>query len=577
MKSCFRRTVRALLATTLTSALTFIPLLSAGATNNAQSCGAAGYNGPHGCVLLNGSTWAGPLASLGDLNVYNNGTNLEYLGPDHGYSWQYQCTELAIRYAAIVWHEGSNFSSPEQAWNKAGWSGSAVNMWQVASKLAVPLQKIPNGSGAPHFGDLIIFSGATVGHVGVVVKVSSGRLYFVGENQASAPAEAWIPINSSNVASPGGDFSNTLQPVGWLRGPASGDWAVKPTQAPKVAAPFQLDGVSCSSASSCMAVGSYTSSVNKNVATVERWNGNDWTSQTPAIPSGATSSSLLGISCASRASCMAVGTYTYRSGDIFMLGDSWNGNRWSVTAIPPLIGSDLSTLRAVSCPSATYCLAVGDGASAARKDVSVSEHWNGSSWSLLNLPIPSGATYVKVMGVSCSTASACTAVGSVGTRDPSSGAEFTLADRWNGAAWAPQVTANPGGFMYRELQSVSCPTSTFCMAVGNITNSAGENSTLSEQFGPRGWTIAAAPKTPGQQFRNLFGVSCTSSKNCVAVGYNQNSPQSYVPISDGWNGTVWQSQTSPAVPGDAYAELFGVSCSTTTSCAATGYNVAENE
>jgi hypothetical protein len=528
-------------------------------------------------VLLSGSAWAGALADVGDLDVYNNGTNLDYLGPDHGYSWQYQCTELAIRYAAIVWHEGSNFSSPEKAWYNAGWSGSAVNMWTIAPKLAVPLQQIPNGSGAPHFGDLIIFSGADVGHVGVVVKVSDGRLYFVGENQASAPAEAWIPINGSNVASPGGGFSDTLQPLGWLRGPASGNWSVKPTQNPSGGTSYQLDGVSCSSSSNCVAVGSYSASGNQNVATVERWNGSAWNRQTPALPSGATSSSLLGVSCTAASHCMAVGSYTFTSGDTFMLGDTWDGATWKVTPIAPLIGSELSTLRSVACPSSTDCLAVGDGTSSANKEVPVSERWDGTSWRLLSVPIPSGASYVKVMGVSCSSSTVCTAVGSVGSRDPSSGAEFTLADRWNGTTWTLETTVNPGGEMYRELQSVSCPTSTFCMAVGNVTNSAGRDSTLSEQYGKNGWTVNVTPNPSGQLFRNLFGVSCPSSHACTAVGYNQNSPSSYVDISYGWNGKAWQPQTSPAVAGDSYVELFSVSCSTSTNCAATGSDVAENE
>ena len=196
----------------------------AGPVGSAPSaCGSAGYNGPWGCVLLSGAAWAPGLAGLGDLNVYNNGTNLNHFGPDVGYTSEYQCTELAVRYAALVWNEGSNQSKPENAWYNAGWNGSAQGMWNVAPKLSVPLRQIPNGTGAPEFGDLIIFSeSGGPGHVGVVVSVdrSNGRLYFVGENQYAAPAEAWIPINSSNVASPGGDFSNTLQPVGWLRGSA---------------------------------------------------------------------------------------------------------------------------------------------------------------------------------------------------------------------------------------------------------------------------------------------------------------------------------------------------------------------
>jgi hypothetical protein len=133
----------------------------------ASPCGSAGYGGPWGCVLLPGSAWAPNLAGLGDLNVYNNGTNLTYKGPDLGYSWEYQCTELAVRYAALAWHEGSNLAKPEDAWYGAGWNGSAQDMWNVAPKLPVSLLRIANGISAPQFGDLIVFSeSGGPGHVG---------------------------------------------------------------------------------------------------------------------------------------------------------------------------------------------------------------------------------------------------------------------------------------------------------------------------------------------------------------------------------------------------------------------------
>jgi len=176
-------------------------------------CGSAGYSGPIGCVLVYGSDWAPSLAGLGDLNVYNNGTNLNHFGSDVGYTYQYQCTELAVRFADVVLHEGN-----ENSWYNAGWSGAAQDMWRVGPSLPVPLQQIANGAGPPRLGDLLIFTeSGGPGHVGVVQGVTGGRLYFVSENAYSAPGLTSIPINSQNVATASG-FSNTLTVVGWLRG-----------------------------------------------------------------------------------------------------------------------------------------------------------------------------------------------------------------------------------------------------------------------------------------------------------------------------------------------------------------------
>ena len=183
------------------------------AQSTAAGCGNAGYSGPIGCVLVYGSDWAPSLADLGDLNVYNNGTDPLHFGSDVGYTSQYQCTELAVRFADVVLHEGN-----ENSWLNAGWSRAAQDMWRVGPSLPVPMQQIANGVGLPQLGDLLIFSeSGGPGHVGVVQGVSGGRLYFVSENNYSAPGLTSIPINSQNVATASG-FSKRLTVVGWLRG-----------------------------------------------------------------------------------------------------------------------------------------------------------------------------------------------------------------------------------------------------------------------------------------------------------------------------------------------------------------------
>jgi hypothetical protein len=58
-------------------------------------------------------------------------------------------------------------------------------------------------------------------------------------------------------------------------------------------------------------------------------------------------------------------------------------------------------------------------------------------------------------GVSCSSAKACTAVGSSGND--------TLAERWDGRNWAVQSTLNPvTGTYFSELVGVSCSSACAC-------------------------------------------------------------------------------------------------------------------
>ena len=72
-----------------------------------------------------------------------------------------------------------------------------------------------------------------------------------------------------------------------------------------------------------------------------------------------------------------------------------------------------------------------------------------------------------LQGVSCTSATACTAVGDYVNRD---GTQVTLAERWNGTSWTIQSTPNPTGAQYAgwtaTLQGVSCTSATACTAVG---------------------------------------------------------------------------------------------------------------
>jgi hypothetical protein len=73
----------------------------------------------------------------------------------------------------------------------------------------------------------------------------------------------------------------------------------------------------------------------------------------------------------------------------------------------------------------------------------------------------------QLESVSCSSATACTAVGNY---LDTSGITVTLAESWDGSAWQKHPTPNPSGdtttSVAPDLLGVSCPASDFCEAVG---------------------------------------------------------------------------------------------------------------
>ena len=69
-----------------------------------------------------------------------------------------------------------------------------------------------------------------------------------------------------------------------------------------------LLGVSCTGPSACVAVGDYVNTSNAQQTLVESWNGHGW-SITPSPNRGNSSNDLNAVSCSGPTSCVAVGDY----------------------------------------------------------------------------------------------------------------------------------------------------------------------------------------------------------------------------------------------------------------------------
>ena len=212
-------------------------------------------------------------------------------------------------------------------------------------------------------------------------------------------------------------------------------------------------------------------------------------------------------------------------------------------------------LTDVSCLNSSACYAVGwyvgPGGSLPKK--ALVEKWDGTKWTPQSAPSPGTPTILNA--VSCTSESACTAVGSY---VDANGATKTLAERWNGTAWSTQTTFDPSGASVSRLEDVSCVSASFCMAAGKANDEAEEG--LAERWTGSAWV--SAPSLGGP----ITGVSCTSQTTCVAVG--EKSGEKYVNGVQGeyWNGTAW----SPKNP-SGYKAASRVSCLGSLACFAAGH------
>ena len=349
-------------------------------------------------------------------------------------------------------------------------------------------------------------------------------------------------------------------------------WKVLATPNPAGSIVNYLNGVWCSSATACTAVGDSiagakhaTRQAGPLAATLaEAWNGTAWVIQDTPSPAGNGGLDVLdSVSCRSAASCVAIG---YLGGRAKALGETWNGTTWALEATPD--PGRHTSLAGVSCGPAAACTAVGTYRNGLGTHLSLAQVWNGSTWTLQAAVSPVGAVPSDVVGVSCPSVTVCTAVGFF---DNGPGTVATLAEHWNGTAWAIQPTPNPAGAARNSLASVSCTSAKACIAVGK-SRGGRSGATLAESWNGKTWTVQSAPTPPGA-FGGLAGVSCTSRTACIAVGSYTNAVNDAVPLAESWNGTSWTIQNAVSPPGSYSATLSGVSCGSSSACVAVGdYN-----
>jgi hypothetical protein len=386
---------------------------------------------------------------------------------------------------------------------------------------------------------------------------------------ASSPGHSAVPVFSSadGVSCPRASYCvavgayNANDVVRVLTELWNGtSWSVVPSPGPHGAVSSMLTAVSCLSASHCVAVGSYTDGSDRTRALTEIWNGSSWAIIGSPKPKGGTEIGLSGVSCATASHCVAVGSYTNHASVPVTLTELWNGSSWSVVASPNPVGSSSSSLAAVSCASASACMAVGSDLDADFVEDSLAELWNGTSWSLVPSPAPAGAQGSDLDAVSCPQPGRCRAVGNYVDGDSVS---QTLAESWNGSSWSVVASPTPSGSPSSDLYGISCAGGSHCLAVGHSysPSSAAKDDTLLESWNGTSWSIVASPSPSTTSVLN--GVSCATAGKCLAVGLFFNTSGDYQTLAESWDGSAMSIANEDA-------ELAGVSCVNATHCIAVG-------
>ncbi len=310
-----------------------------------------------------------------------------------------------------------------------------------------------------------------------------------------------------------------------------------------------LYGVSCPSETACFAVGRS----GKIVATSD---GASWSARTSG-----TSQRLWAVSCPTTSTCVAAGDDFEGQG---LLRTTDSGTSWFQQSLGD---SNSPQFRGASCPSPSACFLAGEQERVKPDIAAIYATTNADSIS----PPPTWTRQAShstnlLRAVSCPSATTCVAVGMRGS---------ILRTTDGGAAWSSHSPGTDGELSriicastseeecltegLNVLNGVSFTGPNTGFAVGSYrtvmaTNDGGETWTTQTSGTPR--FVAGAPPLPPP---GLNAIACSSAASCVAVG----DLGSVVTTADG--GESWSDQ-----PSGTNSDLLGVTCPTATVCYTVG-------
>jgi hypothetical protein len=308
-----------------------------------------------------------------------------------------------------------------------------------------------------------------------------------------------------------------------------------------------ISDVECVTATQCFVVvgDQYLASDSTSEPYIEQWDGQGWRPAAiigdPVVVAG-----FDGVSCATATDCLAVGTY--RDGALSkVLAEWWDGTQWTVVPDVPLPAGaaiDRAHPLVVDCGGPQSCMAAGT-VSVGGVATPLAAHWNGSAWQSTSLaPVASPAGPVVIVDVACASASACLVVGD--QSDPNANQATWFAQRWDGTSWssttAPGTSARNRGFVRLDPE-LSCPSVSFCGFENSWTSPAATYGTTVQFYNGTSWATAPSP-LPAIGSSNdglsgtLLSLDCTGASFCVGTGFRMGGS-----VIVEWNGTTWTEKS----------------------------------
>jgi len=270
--------------------------------------------------------------------------------------------------------------------------------------------------------------------------------------------------------------------------------------------------------------------------------------QDPAIawsivssPNEEGSNSLVAVDASARDNAWSVGYYIGSEGVYETLSVHWNGSTWTLVETPNVgeeTGDWLYGVAAVS-PSEAWAVGYTAGPWDTYTSTTLVEHWTGSAWSVVPSPNPSNDPLYGANQLYDVRAFAPNDVWAAGWQWTPIGSA-PLIERWDGRRWKVSRTPTDA---FRELQALDGTSSKDIWAVGHAFTFSDGNQSLIMHWDGRSWAVVPTPKLPYDNY--LTDVSVISPTDAWAVGYTVPPNLDFQPHFLHWNGSAWAVVPSP--------------------------------
>jgi photosystem II stability/assembly factor-like uncharacterized protein len=286
-----------------------------------------------------------------------------------------------------------------------------------------------------------------------------------------------------------------------------------------------VDGLSCPSPSTCVAVGNDFLATGFAIGTTD--GGTTWGSL--GLPG--TLGFFSQVTCPSTTVCLVLS-------DTQMLRSTDRGTTWHPVSLP----TGAASLSGLTCPSATSCVATGEGVATFSSD-------GGATWAQGTLPAspPSGGWQFGPLA--CDSVTHCISI-----MDDVSGFDL-LATSDGGATWAATTVSSLSTLF--GVSSLSCPAAGTCLGVFyGSPNSLGVSTDAGAE-----WTLTPLP------FASATAISCASATNCEIAGGAQDTGSQPQVEGTTNGGSTWSLQALPDIS-DGF-QVGTLACNPSASAAST--------